>query len=232
MCGRYYRRGQKQEIAERFRLGKLPDFAVAPDYNVAPTTFQPVIRQQRDTGEREMVLMRWGLVPFFAKSLVDFRGFSTINARAETVASTATYREAFRKRRCLVPADGFYEWKKLDAKTKQPYAFQMKSNATFAFAGVWDAWRDAKTGEWLQSFSILTTDANEVAAEVHDRMPVIVEERDWDLWLDRSVGQEPGDVERLMALLKPYDAEKMSSYACNSDVGNVKNNRPDLLNSA
>ena len=231
MCGRYYRRGQKQELAERFRLGKLPDFPVGPDYNVAPTTFQPVVRQNRDTRERELVLMRWGLVPFFAKSLVDFRGISTINARAESIANTATYREAFRKRRCLVPADGFYEWKKLDAKTRQPYAFHLKSTATFAFAGVWDGWRDGKTGEWLQSFSIITTDANEVTARVHDRMPVIVHEADWDLWLDRDTGEDPGDTLRLLALLKPYDADRMSSYPCNPEVGNVKNNNPDLLNS-
>lgn len=216
MCGRYYRRGQKQELAERFRVGLLGDFPVAPDSNIAPTTFQPVVRQNRDTRERELVLMRWGLVPFFAKSLVEFRGFSTINARAETIAGAASYREAFRRRRCLVPADGFYEWKKTGANTKQAYSFGLRSNAMFAFAGVWDAWRNHETGEWLQSFSIITTDANELAADVHDRMPVIVDEPYWDLWLDRDVGREPGDIERLLALLRPFAADRMSAAPCES----------------
>lgn len=237
MCGRYYRRGEKQELAERFRIGKLGEFPVAPDYNVAPTTFQPVVRENRDTRERELVLMRWGLVPFFAKSLLDFRGFSTINARAESVSKTATYREAFRKRRCLVPADGFYEWKKTAVPgtkkpARQPYAFSLTADATFAFAGLWDAWKDKTSGEWLQSFTIITTDPNELTASVHDRMPVIVRERDWDLWLSREVGEEPGDAERLLALLKPYDAEEMKASACNPEVGNVNNNGPEMLNSA
>src|SRR6516225_11490257 len=122
MCGRYYRRSDKQRIAEAFKLGKMPDgFVLPPDYNVAPTSFQPVIREQRDARERELVMMRWGLVPNFAKSLSDFKGMSTINAKAETLSTSATWRVPFQRRRCLVPADGFYEWQLLDAKTRQPY---------------------------------------------------------------------------------------------------------------
>jgi putative SOS response-associated peptidase YedK len=165
MCGRYYRRSDKQRIAEAFKLGKLPEGFVLPDwdYNVAPSTFQPIIRADKETGDRELVLMRWGLVPFFTKQLSDVKGISTINARAETVEKSPSFRTPFKKRRCLVPADGFYEWKKLDPKTKQPFAFGMGDDAPFAFAGLWDAWKD-QAGNWLQSFSIITTEANELMA--------------------------------------------------------------------
>ena len=138
MCGRYYRRSDKQRIAEAFHLGTLDDIPLeaAPSYNIAPSTMQPVIRNNRDTGEREMVAMRWGMVPNFAKSLADFKGFSTINAKAETLLSKPLWRVPFHRRRCLIPADGFYEWKRLDAKTKQPYAFALRSGYALTLAPV------------------------------------------------------------------------------------------------
>jgi putative SOS response-associated peptidase YedK len=125
MCGRYYRRSDKQpdkqRIGDAFNINDLPSsLIISEDYNVAPTTFQPVIRNDRETGERELVLMRWGLVAFFTKQLSDVKGISTINARAETVDKSPTWKTPFHKRRCLVPADGFYEWRRIDAKTKQP----------------------------------------------------------------------------------------------------------------
>jgi putative SOS response-associated peptidase YedK len=113
------------------------------------------------------------LVPFFTKQLSDVKGISTINAKAENVEKSPTWRTPFQKRRCLVPASGYYEWKKLDAKTKQPFAFRLKDDEPLAFAGLWDAWKDP-TGEWLQSFSIITTDANELTSSIHSRMPVIL----------------------------------------------------------
>ena len=139
---------------------------------MAPTTFQPVIRHSRDTGQRELVLMRWGLVPYFTKRLSDVKGISTINAKSEGMEKSPTWRVPFLKRRCLVPADGFYEWRRLDEKTRQPFAIRMKDDGPFAFAGLWDAWR-APDGTWLQSYSIVTTDANEllISARIHDRMP-------------------------------------------------------------
>lgn len=227
MCGRYYRRSDKQRLAEAFRLGDLPDDFVLPewDYNVAPTTFQPVIREHRETHERELVLMRWGLVPYFTRQLSDVKGVSTINARAESVATNPTWRAPFAKRRCLVPADGFYEWKKLDVKTKQPYSFTLRQGGPFAFAGLWDAWKDA-AGEWLLSFSIVTTEANELMSPVHNRMPVILQPKDYSRWLKREPDRPPID------LLRPYDSEAMEASACNPMVGNVKNNGPELLNSA
>jgi putative SOS response-associated peptidase YedK len=228
MCGRYYRRSDKQRIAEAFRLGQLPDgFVLPPDFNVAPSTFQPIVRQSRETGDRELVMMRWGLLPYFAKSPADFKAFSTINAKAETVTSKAMWRGPFERRRCLVPADGFYEWKRLDPKTKQPWAFGLKDAAPFGFAGLWDAWKDPATGEWLQTFAIVTTDPNAVTAQVHTRMPVILHAKDCDRWLDRGLVEQPP-----VDLLRPYEAEAMTATACNPLVGNVRNNGPEMLNSA
>ena len=225
MCGRYLRRSDKQRIAEAFRLGRLDEnFVLPPDYNVAPSTFQPVIRLNRDTGQREIVMMRWGLVPNFAKSLDEFKGFSTINAKAETLQERAIWRRPFHKFRCLVPADGFYEWKKLDAKTKQPFAYSLSNGEPFAFAGLWDAWKNPQTGEWLQSFAIITTDANELTGKVHNRMPVILHPRDYGRWLERGEAHElPVD------LLRPYEADAMDAAPCNPAVGNVRNNDPELL---
>ncbi len=225
MCGRYLRRSDKQRIAEAFHLGVLPEgFPLPPDYNVAPSTFQPVIRLSRDTGEREIVLMRWGLVPYFAKSLAEWKGFSTINAKAETVQERALWRGPFEKRRCLVPADGFYEWLKISPKSKQPYAYTLSNGAPFAFAGLWDAWRNSSNGEWLQTFAIITTTANELTGKVHDRMPVILHPRDYDRWLERGEGHQPP-----IDLLRPFEAEAMQADACNPAVGNVRNNGPEML---
>jgi putative SOS response-associated peptidase YedK len=242
MCGRYYRRSDKQRIAEAFGLGELGDLVLEENYNVAPSTFQPVIRVGRETDERELVLMRWGLVPFFAKSLEAFKGFSTgfstINARAETVATSGTFRVPFQRRRCLVPVDGFYEWKtttlepeagarsKKPKVVKEPFAFSMKDGRPFALAGLWDAWKEPDGG-WLQSFSIVTTEANAVMAPVHTRMPVIVHERDYGEWLARG-----DDVRPPVHLLRVFEAEGMRRDACNPLVGNVRNNGAEMLNSA
>ena len=198
-------------------------------YNVAPTTHQPVVRLSRSGAVREMLLMRWGLVPSYAKSLADFKGFSTFNAKAETLTKAATWREPFtRGRRCLIPADGFYEWKDLggDAKkpNKQPYAFTMTDQPTFAFAGLWDAWHDKQSDSWLQSFTVITTAPNELTGQVHNRMPVILHERDYDEWLLRE-GPAP------VQLLKSFPADQMSMTPVSKDVGNVRNDHPELLNS-
>jgi putative SOS response-associated peptidase YedK len=253
MCGRYYRRSDKQRIAEAFQISRSVDDIVLPpwDYNVAPTTHQPVIRADRDAGERELVLMRWGLVPYFAKDLKSF-SFSTINARAESVAASATFRGAFERHRCLVPADGFYEWKKLPALTlfgmddtaepskkkvtlpRQPYAFGLANGAPFAFAGLWDRWKD-RAGGVLESYTIITTTPNELTATVHDRMPVILRQQDYDLWLShppRAARDEPVLQLELLALLRPYPAERMAAHEAHAGVGNVRNNHPGLLNSA
>ena len=225
MCGRYYRRSDKQKIAEAFHVAQVDDFVLPPwDYNVAPTSMQPIIRNNRDTGERELVSLRWGLIPFFTKALTDVKGISTINARAETVAKSPTYREPFKKRRCLVPASGFYEWKRLDPKNRQPFAFDLANGKMMGFAGLWDAWKDPANGQWLQTFTIITTEANELMAPVHDRMPVILHPSNFDRWLDRGETDRPP-----FDLLRPFPADEMEAHEANKDVGNVRNNGPELL---
>jgi putative SOS response-associated peptidase YedK len=163
------------------------------------------------------------MAPHFAKSLADFKGFSTINAKAETLLSRALWRVPFHRRRCLIPADGFYEWRRLDEKTKQPFAFAMRSGKPFAFGGVWDAWKDPATEDWLQSFSIITTDPNELTATVHDRMPVILRTADYDRWLDRVNVEGPP-----LDLLRPYEAAEMTMHAVDPRVGSVRNDEPSL----
>ena len=243
MCGRYFRRSEKQEIAERFRASKVFEDPLTADYNIAPTTFQPAIRLSRDSGEREMALMRWGMVPFFASSLKEFKGMSTFNARAESMGTSATWKEPFKRRRCLIPADGFYEWAEKTGETrvgaraprtqsksgKQPYAITLADGGMMAFAGLWDAWKEPKKSpqevdRWLQSFAIVTTEANELMAAIHTRMPVIVHERDWEEWLDRDATR-PAPVH----LLRAYEPEGMRMEACNTAVGNVRNNGPEML---
>lgn len=221
MCGRYARRSDKQRIAEAMSAG-VPVFEVGPSYNVAPQTFQPVVRLNRDTGEREIVLMRWGLVPFWSKD--QKIASSTINAKAETVTKSPAFREALAHRRCLVPADAFYEWQKLDAKTKQPYAIAMKSGEMYAFAGLWERWKDANTSTPLETFTVITTDPNEVVAPFHNRMPVILPRKDYERWL------APCDPGRLpLDLLRPYPAESMTAWKVDVRVGNVKNDNPELI---
>jgi putative SOS response-associated peptidase YedK len=252
MCGRYFRRSEKQQIAERFHAGKIFDDPLTADYNIAPPTFQPIIRLSRDSGEREMALLRWGMVPFFASSLKEFKGMTTFNARAESVTTSATWREPLQRRRCLIPADGFYEWAEKVAETRagargklqsakpqtgkpqsrsgrQPYAITLAGCGMMAIAGLWDAWKEPKKSpqevdRWLQSFAMVTTGANALMAPICDRMPVILHERDWEEWLDRD-DSKPAPVH----LLRPYEAEAMRMEACNTAVGNVRNNGPEML---
>ena len=175
MCGRYVRKSDKQKIAEYIRANPQPAELPMPgaDYNIAPTTFQPIIRQSKETGEREIVLARWGLVPFFTKSLNDVKGMSTINARAESITKAPTWREQMKKGRCIVPANSFYEWEKAGEPPKKPYSFELANGNLLGFAGSWDAWKD-KDGHWLQSFAIVTTEDNELMAPIHPRMPCIL----------------------------------------------------------
>jgi len=226
MCGRYYRRSDKQRIAEAFRVGVPPSFEILPDYNVAPTTVQPVIVEDRDSGERVLRAMRWGMVPYFCADPKTL-GISTINAKAETLTQKPIWREPLRRRRCLVPADGFYEWKKVGAKSRQPWAIGLKSDEPFAFAGLWDRWRSRDQKTELESFSIVTTEANELTAPIHERMPVILNPRDYERWLQRDeAGRPPVD------LLRPYEAGRMRVWQVGAAVGNTKNNSPALLEPA
>jgi putative SOS response-associated peptidase YedK len=223
MCGRYGRRSDKQRIAEWAQAHDTNVFDVdesilKPSYNIAPQTFQPVVRLTRDTGKRELTAMRWGLIPYWSKD--GKVAFSTINAKAETIASSPVFRDAFTRRRCLVPADLFYEWKKLDAKLRQPYAIAMKDGSIFAFAGLWERWKDRARGEALETYTVITTDPNELITDlsIHDRMPVILKPSDYGRWL------QPGDPEQPpVDLLRPFDSDLMTAWKVAKDIGNVKN---------
>ena len=198
------------------------DSYLAPSYNIAPQSLQPVVRLSSETGERELTIMRWGLIPFFAKDAKI--AYSTINARAETVVTSPVFREPMKRRRCLVPADLFWEWKKIDAKTKQPYAIALQDDSLFAFAGLWDTWKDKATGQAIDSYTIITTDPNELMEPLHNRMPVILQRPDYQRCLAPA---EPSQLP--IDLLKPFPAEQMKAWKVGSAVGNVRNNSPELL---
>ena len=168
---------------------------------------------------RQFSLMRWGLIPFWVKDANI--GYKMINARAETVAEKPAYRESFKSRRCLIPADGFYEWKK-EGKSKQPFHFGMRDNSIFAFAGIWDRWKNPQ-GEVIETCSILTTTPNLLCADVHDRMPVILPVGHYDLWLD------PGfkGTDDLKELLHPFEAKLMKRYPVSTRVNLVRNDDPE-----
>jgi putative SOS response-associated peptidase YedK len=223
MCGRYVRKSTRREIANWFAAADdAQGVEWGPSYNVAPQTFQPVVRLNRDTGQREIVLMRWGLIPYWSKD--SKIGYSTINAKAETVATAPAFREAFRRRRCLVPADAFYEWQKLDPKHKQPFAIALASREPYGLAGLWERWRDPQTSEWLETFTIITTDANQVVAPLHNRMPVIIERKDYARWLGGGDAAQPP-----LDLLRPFPAEQMTAWKVDKSVGNVRNDAAHLL---
>jgi len=225
MCGRYARFAATEMIYRYFRIPMPqpePPNEVVPSWNVTPQTMQPVIRRDPEGGRREMVLMRWGLVPFFAKSPVF--NYSTINAKAETLLQLPSYREPFRRRRCLVPVNSYYEWQEIDKRTKRTWAIGLKSGEPFALGGIWDRWVSPDKHTELESYSIVTVEPNELLAPLHKRMPLLIAPRDYERWLD------PGDPQRPpVDLLRPYDADLMKIWRVKPDVGNVKNNRPDLI---
>jgi len=196
MCGRYRLSKRKQLIEEYFETGNEVDWE--PRYNIAPSQNVGIIRQDPSRPRREFSQVRWGLIPYWAKEASI--GHKMINARAETAADKPAFREAFKSRRCLVPADGFYEWMRT-GKAKQPFHFGMQDDSLFAFAGIWDRWKDG-SGNPVETCSILTTTPNSLLAAVHDRMPVILERDDYELWLD------PGfkDLNALSDMLRPFNS--------------------------
>jgi putative SOS response-associated peptidase YedK len=214
MCGRYRLSRRKQMIEEYFGTVSGED-DWTPRFNIAPTQSVPVIRQNPKEPRRELSLMRWGLIPSWAKDMSG--AASMINARSETADTKPAFRDAIKSRRCLIPADGFYEWQRR-GKSKQPYCFEVRDGELFAFAGLWDRWRDP-SGQWLKSCSILTTSPNAVTSAVHDRMPVILEPDSYDVWLDPGMR----DVVAASELLKPYDAQLMRRFPVSTRINYVAN---------
>jgi putative SOS response-associated peptidase YedK len=214
MCGRYRLSRRKQIIEEHFDSVSCEEER-SPRYNVAPTQPVPVIRQSPREPVRELSLMRWGLIPSWAK---DASGAATmINARSETAATKPVFRDPMKFRRCLIPADGFYEWKRT-GKEKQPYCFEVNDGELFAFAGLWDRWKDP-SGQWIKSCSILTTTPNAVTSPVHDRMPVILDPGNYDVWLDPGMN----NVEAASEMLRPYDAQLMRCYPVSTRINHAAN---------
>ncbi len=217
MCGRYRLSRADKYAMEQFGVEVDPDFT--PRYNIAPTQFVPVVRLDSDTAERILCQQKWGLIPFWAKDASI--GARMINARSETVMEKPAFRDALRKRRCLVPEDGFYEWK-TEGTAKQPYCFALEDESAFAFAGIWDQWR-SPDGLQVESCSILTTSPNELVGDVHDRMPVILSREQHKLWLET----EPERANQLLDLLVAFDAGKMKKYPVSKMVNNARNNSPE-----
>jgi putative SOS response-associated peptidase YedK len=217
MCGRYRLSRRKQLVEEYFDSSGDEDWN--PRYNIAPTQPVPIVRQHPKEPNRVLSLVRWGLIPSWAKDTSGSAGM--INARSETATTKPAFRDPMKFRRCLVPADGFYEWAR-KGTTKQPFCFEVNNGELFAFAGLWDRWKDP-SGQWIKSCSILTTSPNAVTSLVHDRMPVILKRDDYDLWLDPGMT----DVEALSDLLKPFDARLMRSYPVSSRVNQAQNDDPE-----
>ena len=214
MCGRYTEIASDDELIEHFDIEQAPPRE--PRYNIAPTQDAPIVCLNRD-GQRRMAMHRWGLIPFWADDAKI--GARLINARSETVAETPAFRDAFRGRRCLVPTSGFYEWRRLDAKTKRPYFIRLREPAPFAFAGLRARWQ-SPDGPAIRSYTILTTTPNAVMAPLHDRMPVIIHPADYALWLDPDA--PPG---ALLDLLRPAPDDALEAYGVSPRV-----NRPAVDN--
>jgi len=224
VCGRFTARLTWQQLHDLYNI-TAPDVGprqgeldLKPRYNVAPTQMVPVIRLDQDC-YRELAMLRWGLIPSWAKD--DKIGYKTINARAETVATAPAFRAAFKKRRCLVPTSGFYEWKKLDDGNKQPYLIGMRNGAPFSFASLWERWDKGEAP--VETFTIITGEPNSLAAEIHNRMPVILDPDDYDAWLmaaDTAIPQ---------AMLQPFPAQLMTAYPVSRRVNSPKNDDADLI---
>jgi putative SOS response-associated peptidase YedK len=220
MCGRYGRRSDKQHIAEHYRLrdlGEVP-LEAAPDWNITPDSMQPVIRLSKDTGEWELAFLKWRLVPFWSRTPKP--AFESINARADKLLTSGSWRESFQRRRCLIPGEFFYEWEPIDKKTKQPYAVALTDDRLFSFGGIWDRWKDHNTGQIIESFAMITCDPNATMEAFHDRTPLIIDPKDYNRWLaDVEPSQLPMD------LVRTYPAEGMKAWK----IAKLNGNGPHLL---
>ena len=217
MCGRFAQRTDAKRLAKEFKVTEVPE--IEPRYNIAPTQNILGIRQAKD--EREAVFLKWGLIPSWAKDASI--GAKLINARSETVTEKPSFRDAFKKRRCIIPADGFYEWQRTGGR-KQPFFFHICDDRPFGFAGLWDRWK-SEDGEILETCTILTTEANEVLRPVHDRMPVILHTEDYELWLDEDLRK--GSLRE--ELLRPFPASKMEGYPVSASINSPRNQGVELI---
>ena len=218
MCGRYTQKESLEQLLKRLGLSKI--LSLKPRFNIAPSQMVPCVRQPQETGHRETVMLKWGLIPSWAKD--PSIGYKMINARAETVAEKPSFRKAFKRQRCLLLADGFYEWKR-EGKAKQPYYIHFKDSRPFAFAGLWERWKDTtkEDSTSIESCTIITTGANELMEPIHHRMPVILDENSIEMWLNVEI-MEPTI---LNPLLRPYHSDEMEAYPVSLVVNNPRNDR-------
>lgn len=219
MCGRYSFAPDLKVVNEHYDI-TVNDNDLDQNYNCAPSQQLPVV-----SNDNTKVLKKyhWGLIPFWAKDKKI--GYKMINARGETITEKASFRNAFKKRRCLVPADAFYEWKRMpESKTKIPYRIFLKDQPLFSMAGIWEIWKNPED-EYVKSFTIITTTPNELMAEIHDRMPVILSKADEKTWL------ESGNQDELLGLIKPFPANKMDAYRISTLVNSPGNNSKEIIES-
>src|SRR5260221_4004776 len=217
MCGWYRRTTREEELARIYRIPipSQPDLPIS--YNITPSQEVLAIRFNPETKQRSLDRLRWGLVPYWAKD--EKIGFKTINARAETVDTAHSFRSAIKKRRCLIAADGFYEWKKVIGG-KVPFSIEMKGGSPFVFAGLWEGWLNPETQQWLRTCTIITGQPNELVAEIHTRMPVILPPETHDRWLRGEAGKE---------ILVPFPAEAMKIRAVSRRGNKTEKKYPGLL---
>lgn len=218
MCGRFALIVSGEAVAEQFELAETP--FLAPRYNIAPTQPVAAVRLTPHSAQRELTHFHWGLIPSWAKDAS--MSARMINARSETVSDKPAFRVAFKRRRCLIPASGFYEWQK-QGSGKQPIFIQAQDGGLLALAGLWETWPMPDGGE-IDSCTILTTEPNELMAPIHNRMPVIIEPADYDLWLDPGDRPEDG-----LHLLRPYPAHKMTFYPVSTHVNTPRNDDPQCI---
>ncbi|MEM7051810.1 MAG: SOS response-associated peptidase [Acidobacteriota bacterium] len=218
MCGRYTLTAPGEGIADLFELPAIPEMAAR--YNIAPTQNTAVVRALASAGPRQLDMLRWGLIPYWANDLKI--GSRMINARAETAATKPSFRNSLKKKRCLVVADGYYEWKK-EGAIKQPYRIIRQGGQPFAFAGLWDLWKGPDGP--VESFTILTCDAAPEIRPLHHRMPVIVEQDEYNLWLDPEM-KDPAELE---TILQPRGGDLLEDYPVDRRVGNPRNEGPECV---
>ncbi len=219
MCGRYAFYSPAEAVKRAFALNEVP--GLEPHYNIAPTQSVAVVRAGEE-GSRALAMLHWGLIPKWAKERAI--GNRMINARAETLAEKPSFRDAFKRRRCLVLADGWYEWQ-VAPGGKQPWFIQLRETRPFAFAGLWERWKDPADGTTLESCTIVTTDAAQSIRKIHDRMPVVLAESDRDRWMDTAFS----DTDKLSELLRPFEPKALQAWPVSRLVNAPKNQGPKLI---
>jgi putative SOS response-associated peptidase YedK len=217
MCGRYRRTTSQEELARRYHIPLPKELDLPISYNIAPSQKVLTIRLNPETGERSLDPLQWGLVPYWSKD--PKIAYKTINARVETVDTAPSYRQAFKKRRCLIPADGFYEWKRIPGG-KIPYSIGMEDDSPFVFAGLWEGWKNPANDEWLHTCTIITGPPNDFVHTIHTRMPVILPEENHNPWLKGEAGKE---------VLVPYPGTLMKAWPIDKRVNSPTNNDSRII---